>query len=323
LVEGDSAEVDYGPIYKFLGLNVPRSNQDRPTAAIGYTEAKNRDAVMALLTGPEAKRILPKAARFVWDAKPFPGQNGEKFHTLYALNTKGRKESKLSGESVISSFATPNSSGRGFAVSLSMDSEGARVWKKMTTDNVGRQVAVVLDNQVYSAPNVEGPIPNGNTSISGGFDEVTEARDLANILSVGKLPCRPEIIEEAVVGASLGEATVSAGLWSLAIGFLFVLLFMIGYYGGAGIIAVICLFLNIIFIIGSLASFGTVLTLPGIAGIVLTIGMAVDAGVIIFERIREELRASSHWKDAILNGFKYSYSAIIDANLTTLVVAFI
>jgi len=229
----------------------------------------------------------------------------------------------LNGERVIQSYPTPNPSGPGFAVSLSMDQEGAREWRKMTTDNVGRQVAVVLDDRVYSAPNVNEPIPNGNTSISGGFDDVTEAKDLATILSIGKLPSKIEIIEEAVVGPTLGAATVSAGLWSLVGGFLLVLLYMLGYYAMAGIIAVIALILNVFFIFGSLASFGTVLTLPGIAGIVLTIGMAVDANVIIFERIREELRGGLDWKEAISKGFSHSYSAILDANITTLIVAVI
>jgi SecD/SecF fusion protein len=191
----------------------------------------------------------------------------------------------------------------------------------MTSDNVGRQVAVVLDDKVYSAPRVNEPIPNGNTSISGGFEEVTEAADLANILSIGKLPSRPEIIEEAVVGPTLGQATVTAGLFSLVVGFLIVLLYMLGYYAFAGFISVIALVLNVFFIFGSLASLGTVFTLPGIAGIVLTIGMAVDANVIIFERIREELRADNDWKSSILKGFNHSYSAIFDANITTLFVA--
>ena len=203
-----------------------------------------------------------------------------------------------------------------------MDSEGSRVWKKMTGANVGKCVAVVLDDKVQSAPVVQGEIAGGNTSISGNFT-ATEATDLANILSIGKLPARTEIIEEAVVGPSLGAATVSAGLWALVIGLVLVLVFMLIYYSMAGMMAVLALFLNIFLIFGCLASFGTVLTLPGIAGIVLTIGMAVDANVIIFERIREELRANLPWKEAISKGFKNSYSAIIDANITSFVVALI
>jgi SecD/SecF fusion protein len=325
---GDSSEValadtsDYGPLFSILQPNFPRTNDDR-NATIGYAELSNMAAIDVILNGAEAQKLLPRGVRFVWKAKPFPAKDGKKYYELFALNTKGRKSSKLNGERVVQSYATPNPTGSGFAVSLSMDQEGARVWKKMTTDNVGRQVAVVLDNKVYSAPNVNEPIPNGNTSISGGFEEVTEAADLANILSIGKLPSKPEIIEEAVVGPTLGAATVSAGLFSLIAGFVLVLLYMLGYYAMAGLIAVIALILNVFFIFGSLASFGTVLTLPGIAGIVLTIGMAVDANVIIFERIREELRSGLAWKEAITKGFSHSTSAILDANITTLIVAII
>lgn len=315
--------MDIGPLFTILQPVIARTSADR-SGVIGYAEKANIAAVEAILNSEDAKKALggkARSVRFVWNAKAFEGQDGKNYVALYALNTKGRKNSKLSGERVIQSFPTPNPTGKGFAVSLSMDQEGARVWKKMTTDNVGRQVAVVLDNKVYSAPNVNEPIPNGNTSISGGFNTVTEAKDLANILSIGKLPAKPEIIEEAVVGPSLGAATVSAGIWSLVGGFVLVLLYMLGYYAMAGVIAVIALFLNIFFIFGSLASFGTVLTLPGIAGIVLTIGMAVDANVIIFERIREELRGGEDWKSAITKGFSHSYSAILDANITTLIVA--
>jgi SecD/SecF fusion protein len=322
--EGDLTDsTDAGPLFKILGLNFAQTSADL-SGVIGYAKVSDVAAVERMLKSKAAKKALgskARSTRFVWDSKSFENTNGENILALYALNTKGRDNSVLSGERVVQSYPTPNPSGNGFAVSLSMDQEGARIWKKMTTDNVGRQVAVVLDNKVYSAPNVNEPIPNGNTSISGGFAEVTEAKDLANILSIGKLPARPEIIEEAVVGPTLGAATVSAGIWSLVGGFVLVLLFMLGYYSLAGVIAVIALFLNVFFIFGSLASFGTVLTLPGIAGIVLTIGMAVDANVIIFERIREELRGGLEWKEAISKGFSHSYSAILDANITTLIVA--
>ncbi len=315
LATTDSVEQDFGPIFELL------SAQNDGSAVIGASETANVSKLSELLNSKEARRILPKSVRFVWDARPFKATDGKEYYTLYAINTRGRKSSKLNGESVVSAFPTPNPSGTGFAVSLNMNDEGTRVWKKMTTENVGKQVAVVLDDQVYSAPVVNEPIPSGRTQISGGFNEITEATDLANILSIGKLPSKTVIIEEAVVGPTLGAATVNAGLWSLAIGFILVLLFMLGYYASAGVLAVIALFINIFFIFGSLASFGTVLTLPGIAGIVLTIGMAVYANVIIFERIREEIRNGKHWKDAIVNGFKYSYSAIIDANITTFAVA--
>lgn len=320
----DSTAQAENPLFKYLN-----PYQDA-NAVIGVAEGRDKDKVMAILNSAEAKRILPRAARFAWAAKPIAREilnedsKDKKLYYLYAINTRGREKSKLTGELVTNATATPDPSGRpGYAVSLDMNEEGARIWKKMTGDNVGKQVAVVLDDEIYSAPNVNEAIGGGSTSISGSFDEFSEANDLANILSIGKLPSKPIIIEEAVIGPTLGAATVSAGLWSLAIGFVLVLLFMLGYYGTAGIIAVVCLFLNIFFILGTLASFGTVLTFAGIAGIVLTIGMAVDASVIIFERIREEMRQGAHWKDAVADGFKYSYSAILDANLTTLAVAVI
>ena len=210
-----------------------------------------------------------------------------------------------------------------YAVSLEMDKEGTRLWKKMTEANVKRCVAVVLDDKVQSWPRVNEVIPNGRTQISGNFT-ATDANDLANVLSIGKLPATPEIIEESIVGPSLGQATINAGLMSLLIGFLVVLAFMLFYYSFSGVLAVLTLFLNIFIIFGCLASFGTVLTLSGIAGIVLTIGMAVDANVIIFERIREELRKPDViWKNAVIEGFKSSYSSIIDANVTTFVTAVI
>lgn len=306
---------DFGPLFNLMSPNTRET-----TATIGFVKASDADTLMSLLRSKAALKVLPKSVRFVLDAKPFKGQDKNRYYVVYALNTKGKSESALQGERITSAYPTANPGGSGYAVSLSMDNIGAQEWKKMTQRNVGKQVAVVLDDRVYSAPVVNEVIPNGNTSISGDFS-VTEATDLANILSIGKLPTNAEIIEEAIVGPSLGAATVYAGLLSLFIGFILVLAFMLGYYSFAGLIAVMALFLNVFFIIGTLASLGTVLTLPGIAGIVLTIGMAVDANVIIFERIREELRNGVEWRDAIIQGFKHSYSAIVDANVTTLLTA--
>lgn len=308
-----------GPLFKVMGFAPPQTEKD---PYVGYTQVKDTAEVMELLRSAEAQRILPKDVRFAWDSKVQKSEDGGRLVQLFALRTRGQDEATLSGERVVSSRATQNPSGAGYAVSLDMDNEGARKWKKMTEENVGFCVAVTLDNKVYSYPRVNEAIPNGSTSISGDFS-ATDASDLANILSIGKLPATPEIIEEAIVGPSLGQATVNAGLFALVIGFVLVLIFMLLYYAKAGILAVLALFLNIFFILGCLASFGTVLTLPGIAGIVLTIGMAVDANVIIFERIREELRAGQHWKEAILSGFQHSYSAIIDANVTSFVTALI
>ncbi|MCB0509906.1 MAG: protein translocase subunit SecD, partial [Bacteroidetes bacterium] len=196
----------------------------------------------------------------------------------------------------------------------------ANKWAQITGENVGKQIAIVLDNKVFSAPNVNGQITGGRSSITG-LDDFDEAKDLANILKSGKLDAQINIPQEAVVGASLGKEAIRSGLMALAIGFLMVILFMVLYYSGAGVIANIALLVNIVFIMGTLASLGAALTLPGLAGIVLTIGMAVDANVIIFERIKEELRKGKGMRLAISDGFSKSYSAIIDANVTTFITA--
>lgn len=313
---------DYGPLFKVLSPFV--GGEIGNTPIVGIARLKDTATVNKLFNDAQARKIL-RNARLVWAAKPFKNETegadfGVKFIHLYAINTKGKKEAPLQGDHITYAYPNPSSSKGGYAVNIDMDNEGAQAWKEMTQRNVGRPVAIVLDNKVYSAPNVENVIAGGNTEITGNFG-ADEATDLANILSVGKLPTRTEIIEEAIVGPSLGQNTVNAGLIALLVGFLSVLLFMLAYYAASGFVSIICLLLNVVFIIGSLASFGTVLTLPGIAGIVLTIGMAVDANVIIFERIREELRKGKTWGEAVNSGYSASYSSIIDANITTIAVA--
>ena len=303
-----------GPLFKIFTPFADGS------AAIGVARKWDTAKVNAFIQG-EGQRFLPKDARFAWSAKHSSGNNNERVFMLYALRTKGRKEAPIQGERIVRAKGEPDERGR-HVVSLTMDSEGSREWKAMTERNVGKQVAVVLDNKVYSAPVVNGVIPNGQTQISGDFT-ASDAADLATILSVGKLPARTEIIEEAIVGPSLGEATVNAGFFALIAGLVLVILFMLGYYSASGAVSLLTLALNIFFIVGCLASLGTVLTLAGIAGIVLTIGMAVDANVIIFERAREELRRGLPWNEAIVKGFGHSYSAIIDSNITTLATALV
>jgi SecD/SecF fusion protein len=242
---------------------------------------------------------------------------------LYAIK-KERAEAPVSGDQVVAAAAEPDPITKETGVTLRMDKNGAKAWAEMTTkaaqDN-NRQVAILLDDEVVSAPSVNEPITGGNTQITGNFN-IQEAQDLANILEIGKLPAETKIISEALVGPSLGKENISKSINSLVIGFLIVMAFMFLYYSSAGIMSIISLFLNIFFIFGTLASFGTVLTLPGIAGIVLTIGMAVDANVIIYERIREELAEGKALLTAISEGFRQSYSAIIDSNVTTLLSAF-
>ena len=207
-------------------------------------------------------------------------------------------------------------------VSMSMNQEGAKLWKRLTAENIGRSVAIVLDGYVYSFPTVQSEISGGRSSITGNFT-VNEAKDLANILKSGKLPAPARIIEEAIVGPSLGEEAIDAGLKSFIFALIMVLIYMIFYYNRAGLVSNVALLANIFFIFGVLSSLGAVLTLPGIAGIVLTIGMSVDANVLIYERIREELKNNKGIKLAISDGYKNAYSSIIDANVTTLLTGIV
>jgi preprotein translocase subunit SecD len=202
------------------------------------------------------------------------------------------------------------------AVSMTMNSEGARTWSRLTGANVGKQVAIVLDNIVYSNPVVEQRITGGRSSIDG-LESRQEAEDIVTILRSGSLPAPVNIIQERTVGPSLGEASIRAGLISVIVGLLLVVLFMIMYYRTAGVVADIALLLNLILILGILAGFGATLTLPGIAGIVLTIGMAVDANVLIYDRVREEQNTGKTLRAAIAAGYEQSLSAILDANITT------
>ncbi|MBQ1841678.1 MAG: protein translocase subunit SecD, partial [Bacteroidales bacterium] len=208
------------------------------------------------------------------------------------------------------------------SVSMSMNAEGASTWARLTKDNIGKQIAIVLDGLVYSYPNVQNEITGGNSQITGNFD-TQEAEDLANVLKSGKLPAPATIIQEQVVGPSLGSASIRAGLISFIIAFILVLLYMVFFYRGAGLIADTALLCNVLLLFGVLVSFGAVLTLPGIAGLVLTLGMAVDANVIIYERIKEELAAGKGFSKAVADGYKNAYSAIIDGQVTTLLTGII
>ena len=201
-------------------------------------------------------------------------------------------------------------------VSMSMNKDGAQTWAHLTKDNIGRQVAIVLDGMVYSYPTVQSEISGGSSQITGNFT-LEEAEDLANVLKSGKLPAPATIIQEQVVGPSLGSESINAGLISFVIAFVRVLIYMVLFYQGAGLIADIALLSNVILLFGTLVSFGAVLTLPGIAGLVLTLGMAVDANVIIYERVKEELRAGKGFGKAVADGYKNAYSAIIDGQVTT------
>ncbi len=324
IVEINDPLGNQGPLLKMLQLNPAGAVR----AEMGYVNRNQTEEVLALLNKEEVRALFPRNSKFLMSAKPSQDVDG-KFtdtHELYLVKSRpGSTEAPMEGDVVVAASQSPNPQTGQVEVSISMNTEGAGIWAGMTTEAArdgNRQIAIALDNEIVSAPRVNGPIPNGNTAISGNFT-VAEASDLASILEVGKLPADVQIIQENTVGPSLGAANIQKSFFSLAAGLGLVLLFMLLYYGGAGIISIIALIANLFFIFGALASFGTVLTVPGIAGIVLTIGMAVDANVIIYERVREELRIGKTLLTAIADGFKNSYSAIIDANVTTILVAII
>ena len=318
-----------GPLFSIFSPNGVNNALSNSYAVMGTATKNNRDRVLSMINQPEFRVLFPPDLSFRWGEDPVVDfESGEVTddYELYGLRVRrGSTKAPLEGDVVTDAQASPDPTKGGMQVSLNMNQEGARTWGRMTTEAFNdqqRQVAIVLDSAVVSAPSVNGPITGGRTSITGNFS-VSEANDLANILKIGKLPAAPIIIQEAVVGPTLGADNINRGISSLIIGFVLVLAFMIFYYAKGGIVSIIALLANLFFIFGTLASIGTVLTLPGLAGILLTIGMAVDANVIIYERIREELREGKTTIMAISDGFKHSYSAIIDANVTTLLTAIV
>jgi len=274
-----------------------------------------------------AEDVLPQGFRGLWTVKPSEYVQGGNLYELVAIKSTSRDgKAPLDGGAVTDARVNFNGAQRGGSgapsVSMTMNAEGASIWARLTKDNVGKQIAIVLDGLVYSYPNVQNEITGGNSEITGNFD-VQEAEDLANVLKSGKLPAPATIIQEQVVGPSLGSASIRAGLISFIIAFILVLIYMVLFYKGAGLIADAALLCNVLLLFGTLVSFGAVLTLPGIAGLVLTLGMAVDANVIIYERIKEELAAGKGFSKAVSDGYKNAYSAIIDGQVTTLLTGII
>ena len=312
-----------GPL---LSVFIP-NQQQQGSAIIGYTDKNKKKTITDYLSQPDVLAKFPRDIVFAWSKDAIKDKDGKSTGTyeLYALKrSPGKEGASLSGECVTTAQARPTEKGGGtYEVSMSMNPQGAAGWGQLTTKayNEKREIAIVLDSQVVSAPGLSnGPILGGNSSITGQYD-AQGAKDLASILEVGKLPARTEIIQESTVGPTLGAQNIHSSMMSLGISFIAILLFMWIYYSTGGLISIIALFANLFFIIGMLTSKGTVLTLPGIAGIVLTMGMAVDANVIIYERIREELNAGKNMATAISEGFKHAFSAIIDGNVTALIAA--
>lgn len=298
----------------------------RSGACIGFANGSDTAKVNRLLNMPEVKGIFPPEFRPVWSVKPSSYVKGGNIFELVAIKVATRDgKAPLDGGAVTDARVSYNGQGvnKGNpSVSMTMNAEGASIWARLTKDNVGHQIAIVLDDLVYSYPNVNSAITGGSSEITGNFD-VEEATDLANVLNSGKLPAPAKIIQEQVVGPTLGSESIRAGLISFIIAFLLVLVYMIFFYSGAGFVADIALLCNVLLLFGTLVSFGAVLTLPGIAGLVLTMGMAVDANVIIYERVKEELAAGKGLSKAIADGYSNAYSAIIDGQVTTLLTGIV
>ena len=304
------------PLFAVLQMSVNQAGQPMRGPIVGYVHYSDTAEVMAMINSNIAKQVLPRDLRLCWTVKATDETSN--IYQLIALKARRDGRASLEGDVIEDARADFSQTGGAYAnVSMSMNAEGAQKWQRITKDNIGKSIAIVLDGFVYSFPTVQNEIAGGNSQITGNFT-VEEAKDLANTLKSGKMPAPARIIQEDVVGPSLGKEAVSNGLWSFVLGFILILIYMVFYYGLIpGLIADAALLCNVFLLMGTLSSFSAVLTLPGIAGIVLTMGMAVDANVLIYERIREELRAGKNMRKAIQDGFGGAISAIVDANVTS------
>lgn len=336
---GDAAEVDTAALRRDFAKRAPLAAKLQPVisqrgwvrgATVGQAEVADTAEVQRLLSMEPVQNALPRDVRLAWGSKQVEMTMNDgstrMMLPLYALKVPSDGKPKLDGSSITNAVQDFDMKGS-VEVRMGMNPEGAQTWAVMTADNVGKQVAIVLDGLVYSAPEVRQEIRGGQSSIEMGTGDINkqiqEAEDLANILKAGALPAPARIIDETVVGPSLGEANIESGMRSFGVALLLVILYMALYYSRAGWIADLALIVNLFVLLGTLASRQAALTLPGIAGIVLTMGMAVDANVLIFERIREELRHGKMLKSAVDLGFKGALSAILDSNITTLIIAVI
>ncbi|WP_346858846.1 protein translocase subunit SecDF [uncultured Draconibacterium sp.] len=317
----DNFKAQY-PLFAVLNPSTDQSGQLYPGPVVGMAHAKDTSKVNSYLNNPLVKNIFPRDMLFRWTAKS--ADEAGTYYRLIALKVTTRDgRAPLDGGVITDARQDFDQFGSNPEVSMQMNSEGAKVWQRMTKENVGKSIAIVLDGYVRSFPNVNGEIPGGRSSITG-LESIEEAKDLANVLKSGKMPAPARIIQEDIVGPSLGQEAINSGLISFIIAFALVLVYMLFFYSkNAGLAANTALIANMFFIFGVLASLGAVLTLPGIAGIVLTIGMSVDANVLIYERIQEELRAGKGVKMAITDGYRAAYSAIIDGQVTTLLTGIV
>ena len=309
------------PLFAKLQPIVDQQGQLGAGPVVGHALSFDTATVNRYLNLPQVKALLPRDVKLLWGIKA--SDPGETIFDLYAIKANTRDgKAPLDGGVVTEAREEYSQHGASAEVSMVMNAAGARSWARLTADNIGRSVAIVLDGYVYSAPRVNQEIEGGRSSITGNFT-IQEAKDLANVLKSGKLPAPARIIQDTVVGPSLGQESINAGMMSFILAFILVLIYMIFYYNTAGLVAGIALICNLFFLLGVLVSFGAVLTLPGIAGIILSIGMAVDANVIIFARIREEIATGKTVNSSMKIGFKKAMSAILDGNITTIIAALV
>ena len=307
------------PLFGVLRPHVDQNGQPIPGSLIGLASFRDTATVNKYLKMNQIRALFPRDVRFYWSQAPYKYDNSKTFYELHAIKVTTRDgRAPLDGSVITSARPSSGIIASDIKVDMSMNAEGAKTWARLTRENINRCIAVVLDGYVRSYPRVQTEITGGNSEITGNFT-LEEAQDLSNILMSGKLPAPARIVSDTVVGPTLGKEAIKAGFTSFAIAFLLVLVYMVFYYSKhAGLFSDIALLANVFLLFGVLASLNAVLTLPGIAGIVLTMGMAVDANVLIYERIREELRAGKGIKLAVADGYRRAYSAIIDSNVTTL-----
>ena len=300
-------------------------SQGQSLSVVGYANARDTAEINKIIYSDDAKKTLPSDVKLLWSAKPSDIiANNKNIYELHALKvTQASGRAPLEGDVIVDAKDEfDHTSGRP-CVSMSMNTEGARLWAQLTKANTGKAIAIVLDGAVYSAPRVNGEIAGGNSQITGNFT-IEDTKDLANTLKSGRMPAPARIVQEEVVGPTLGAQSIQQGIWSFAIAFVLLCLYMIVMYGFIpGVMADAALIVNFFFTLGILASFQSALTMPGIAGIVLTLGTAVDANVLIYERIKEELRRGLGMKQALAAGYSNAFSAIFDSNLTSLITGII
>ena len=290
---------------------------------VGYAHYKDTAAINTMLANPEVKKILPRDLRLYWGVRAVDAETTNLFYELYAIKSTQRNgRAPLEGDVVVSAADTYDQYGRP-CVTMSMNTDGSRRWAHLTKSNIGRAIAIVLDGCVYSAPNVNSEITGGRSEITGNFT-IEQTKDLANVLRSGKMPAPARIVQEDIVGPSLGQESINQGMMSFIVAFILLMIYMCAIYGLIpGAIANGALLINLFFTLGVLASFQAALTLSGIAGLVLSLGMAVDANVLIYERTKEEMRGGKQVRAALADGYKNAFSAIFDSNFTSIITGVI